>query len=100
MVSAERVMAYGKLRSEEASDSLSTMISPPSSWPDKGRIEITDLCYRHSTNSPVVLNNINCTIESGEKVYMHYDNYYNNVFSTFSLCRLVLLVELVLANHL
>ncbi len=64
MVSAERVLEYGKLPSE-----LEQVIDhPPSDWPDKGHIQITDLCYKHSTNGPTVLCNINCTIQPGEKV--------------------------------
>ena len=66
MVSAERVMAYGKLRSEGALESHSN--HPPSNWPTKGQIEITDLSYRHSTDGPLVLQGINCCIAPGEKV--------------------------------
>ena len=66
MVSAERVMDYGKLPSEEEQECSD---HPPSNWPDKGKIEITDLCYKHSSDGLLVLHNINCTIESGEKVF-------------------------------
>lgn len=66
MVSTERVMDYSKLVSEE--DGHPTTGYPSDGWPDKGLIKITDLYYRHSNNGPLVLNNINCTIKSGEKV--------------------------------
>ena len=73
MVSAERVLEYGKLPPELEQD----IVRPPNDWPDKGHIQITDLCYKHSTNGPTVLRNINCTIQPGEKVikndtYIHH----------------------------
>lgn len=67
MVSAERVMAYGKLQSEGALESHSD--HPPTNWPTKGHIEITDLSYKYSTIGPLVLQGINCSIAPGEKVY-------------------------------
>ena len=68
MVSAERVMAYGKLQSEGELETSPPSNKPPPNWPLKGHIEINDLCYRHSPNGPLVLSDINCTIGSGEKV--------------------------------
>ena len=68
MVSAERVMAYCVLQSEGELETSPPFNKPPSNWPEKGFIEISDLCYRHSSDGPFVLNNINCTIKPGEKV--------------------------------
>ena len=65
MVSAERVLGYGRLTSEGNKDQSE---KPPSDWPTKGQIEITDLCYKHSTDAPLVLQGITCSIASGEKV--------------------------------
>lgn len=70
MVSAERLMEYGKLPSEETYtiNPNGDNNHPPSGWPNKGCIELTDLCYRHSSDGPLVLDNINCTIFPEEKV--------------------------------
>ncbi len=63
MVSAERVLNYGRLVSEgNKSEPV------PSDWPSKGQIDITDLCYKHNSDGPHVLHGINCKIASGEKV--------------------------------
>ena len=67
MVSVERVMNYGELPSEETLEE-SDYDRPPTNWPNNGQIVITDLSYKHSTNGPLVLEGINCRIESGEKV--------------------------------
>lgn len=62
-------MSYTKLLPEE--DGHTAIASCcPDGWPDKGVIEISDLCYKHSDDGPLVLRNINCTIKSGEKVWI------------------------------
>ncbi len=68
MVSAERVMAYGKLDSESSLARILPSLMPPEHWPTGGRIELEDVSYRHSPDGPIVLKGINCTIEAGEKV--------------------------------
>ena len=67
MVSPERVMAYGKLESE-ASLETDPSLTPPSNWPDKGHIVLTDVCYRHSKEYPFALKYISCNILPGDKV--------------------------------
>ncbi len=75
MVSAERIIEYGKLPSEgelftsDDSNATNAVKLPGQGWPDKGRIEITDLMYRHAPEYPYVLKGITCTIEPEEKVY-------------------------------
>jgi len=72
MVSAERVMAYGKLESEASLETVPPSSKPPSDWPSEGRLEINDLSYRHSSEGPLVLKGITCTVKSGEKVsFLH-----------------------------
>ena len=67
MVSAQRVMAYGKLETEANLES-DPSVQPPSDWPTKGHIEISDLSYRHSNDGPLVLEGISCDIRSCENV--------------------------------
>ena len=67
MVSAERVMAYGKLKTEASLETDSALL-PSVHWPDKGHIELNDLSYRHSSDGPLVLKGISCEIKSSEKV--------------------------------
>ena len=61
-------MAYGELKSEGELETSPLSSKPPLSWPDEGKIEITDLCYRHHPDAPFALHGLNCTINSGEKV--------------------------------
>jgi ATP-binding cassette subfamily C (CFTR/MRP) protein 4 len=68
MVSAERVISYGKLDSEASLETIPPADAPPPDWPTEGQIELKDLCYRHSMESPLVLKGLNCVIRSREKV--------------------------------
>ena len=70
MVSAERVMAYGRLEPEAALETLPPTARPPSEWPSQGHIQINNLSYCHSSEGPFVLKGIKCTVKSGEKVHM------------------------------
>ena len=72
MVSAERVMAYTKLEPEASLETEPPTDKPPSDWPLKGLVELEDLSYRHSSEGPLVLKGVSCTIKSGEKVIQHY----------------------------
>uniref|UniRef100_A0A1X7VQK3 Uncharacterized protein n=1 Tax=Amphimedon queenslandica TaxID=400682 RepID=A0A1X7VQK3_AMPQE len=67
MVSAERVMAYGKLETEPSLET-DPSISLSSDWPTKGHIELNDLSYRHSNEGPLVLRGITCNIKPSEKI--------------------------------
>jgi ATP-binding cassette subfamily C (CFTR/MRP) protein 4 len=67
MVSAQRVMAYGKLETE-ASLENDPSVQTPLGWPTKGHIEINDLSYRHSNDGPLVLKGILCDIKPCENI--------------------------------
>ena len=67
MVSTERILAYSNIIPEKFLEAQ--LAKPlPIGWPYRGHIEITDLSYRHSPNTPMVLKCVNCVINSGEKV--------------------------------
>lgn len=68
MVSAERVIAYGKLEPENSLETQPISNKPHSDWPDKGVIELNDLSYRYSPETPFVLHGVSCLIKSGEKI--------------------------------
>ena len=68
MVSVERILAYGRLESEASLDTLPPSSPPPSGWPDKGQMEVSDLCYRHSPDGPLVLKGLSCVVQPHEKV--------------------------------
>ena len=70
MISAERVISYTHLQSEAPLETTPASNKPSPEWPDKGRLEIEDLKYRHSPDGPFVLRGLNFTIESGEKVHL------------------------------
>ena len=60
-------MAYGQLESE-ASLGTHPDKKPPSDWPGKGSIVVSDLSYCHSETGPFVLKGLNFKIKLGEKV--------------------------------
>lgn len=43
-------------------------MTPPSTWPQVGRVEFRDYGLRYRENLDLVLKNINVTIDGGEKV--------------------------------
>ena len=67
MVSAERVLAYGRLETESSLETDPSVTLRPE-WPTKGHIELEDLSYRHSIKGPLVLKGITCEIKPSEKV--------------------------------
>ena len=67
MISAERVMAYGKLESEAPLETDPFIAIKPN-WPNKGQIQMKDVSYRHSKEGPLVLKEITCDIKPKEKV--------------------------------
>ena len=67
MVSAERVLAYGKLETESSLETDPSVTLKPD-WPTKGHIELKDLSYRHSIEGPLVLKGITCEIKPSDKV--------------------------------
>ena len=73
MVSTERVLAYTRLEPEAPLETKPDSHKPPPDWPNKGRIELNGLTYKHSPRDPLVLRNINVTILPSEKVCIaHY----------------------------
>ena len=82
MVSAERVMAYGKLESEASLETRPPSEMPPSDWPKKGGITVGNLSYRHSDTGPFVLKGLNFKIMPGEKVYHGCKPIINYLFIT------------------
>ena len=68
MVSAERVMAYGRLEPEASLETHPDSNRPSSDWPNKGHIELSNVTYRHSPEGPQVLKGITATILPSEKV--------------------------------
>ena len=68
MVSAERVMAYSKLDPEAPLETLPPHKPPPTDWPDKGSVSLTDVAFRYSSDLPLVLKNLSFSIKPSEKV--------------------------------
>ena len=79
MISAERVMAYGRLESEAPLETDHSIHIEPD-WLRQGHIEMKDVSYRHSKEGPLVLKGITCDIKPGEKVrYINLDMQYFNI---------------------
>ena len=68
MVSVERVMAYGKLKSERELKTFPKHKAPPFKWPEKGVIEVINISFKYAVNYPYVLKSISFKIGSCEKV--------------------------------
>ena len=71
MISVERVMAYSKLESEASLETRPPHKPPPSDWPNKGAMSLTDVAFRYSSDLPLVLKNLSLSIKSSEKVSEH-----------------------------
>ena len=68
MVSVERIMAYGKLKSEKELETVLRNKAPSDEWPDKGTIEVCNMKFKYAMNYPYVLKSISFKIKSCEKV--------------------------------
>ena len=68
MVSVEREMAYGELKSEGDLETTLKDKVPPVEWPDKGVIKLHNVKFKYAVNYPYVLKSISFKIESCEKV--------------------------------
>ena len=68
MVSAERLIAYGKFPSEASLDTILPHFKPSKDWPHKGVIKMQGLKFRYKKTGPYVLKEITCKIEAAEKV--------------------------------
>lgn len=68
MVSAERVMDYCKLESEVSMETLPPNLSPPSSWPERGKITMENMSFQYSPQLPLVLKDVSFTIQPCEKI--------------------------------
>ncbi|CAN6604830.1 ATP-dependent bile acid permease [Trichomonascus vanleenenianus] len=66
MNSVERVMEYLDHIPQEELSGGNPLPSPH--WPDHGRIEFKELCLRYADDTPLVLKQVSCTINPGEKV--------------------------------
>ena len=66
MTSTERVVEYIDMEPEESSTLFRSTALPPQ-WPI-GAIVFENMSFRYSRDSPWVLNNINISIQPGEKV--------------------------------
>lgn len=67
MNSAERLVSYASELPLEASYRKPEM-SPPESWPEKGEIIFNNVDFAYRPGLPIVLKNMNISINSGEKI--------------------------------
>lgn len=65
IVSVERVISYSSVPSEKA---YVIPDEPPQSWPSTGKIELKHYSARYREDLPLVLNDLNLTIEAGERI--------------------------------
>ncbi|OQR90038.1 ATP-binding Cassette (ABC) Superfamily, partial [Thraustotheca clavata] len=63
MISPERIQEYARVEKEGIRESIE-----PSSWPATGKLEFQNVSFRYKPNDPLVLNNINFTVQGGEKI--------------------------------
>lgn len=68
MVSVERVLEYGRLKSEDELDKPEIDDNLPEGWPKRGHIEFNKVSLRYSPDTPHVLKNITLEVKPGEKI--------------------------------
>ena len=76
MVSVERVMAYGKLKSERGLETIPKEKAPPVEWPEKGVIELHNVKFKYAVNYQYVLKSISFKTGSCEKVSLWVQRHY------------------------
>lgn len=64
MTSVERINEYSEIQGEW----LNAKANVQENWPSNGSLSLENVSFRHQENLPYVLNNINCSINGGEKV--------------------------------
>ena len=67
MNSVERVMYYSEDIDQEQTPDKAT-ITPMPSWPEFGKIKVSNLSMRYRMNLPLVLNDISFEVKAGEHV--------------------------------
>ncbi|PGH16379.1 hypothetical protein AJ80_05229 [Polytolypa hystricis UAMH7299] len=67
MNATERIHYYGTGLEEEESASFKPM-EVPNSWPEMGKIEFENVSMRYRDGLPLVLNGLNLTVASGERI--------------------------------
>lgn len=65
LMSVERVLEYKSLPKEKQPDIPKT---PPTSWPDKGKILFENMGLKYIDDGPLVLKNLHFVIKPREKV--------------------------------
>ncbi|BBG98870.1 multidrug resistance-associated protein 6 [Prunus dulcis] len=66
IISVERIMQFMQISPEPPE--IVEDKRPPSSWPNKGRIELYSLKIKYRANAPLVLKGITCTFKGGTRV--------------------------------
>ncbi len=61
-------MAYSNLQSEASFDNFPPNKKPPPNWPDRGELHLENVSFQYSSNLPFVLNNLNFSIKSSERI--------------------------------
>ena len=65
MTSVERVISYSQIKEEPGYKHQS---QPPEKWPERGQIQVKNLCLDYFPGGPKILRDISFTIAPGEKV--------------------------------
>ncbi len=69
MISTERILGYSRLESEASLETLLPNDKPSPEWPEEGgRIQMENVSFQYSPELPLVLKDLDLTIQPGEKV--------------------------------
>ncbi|CCK70379.1 bile acid-transporting ATPase YBT1 KNAG_0E01120 [Huiozyma naganishii CBS 8797] len=68
MNSVERIKEYMSVEQEPYDIKDEIVRTPPTVWPDEGKIEVNDLSLRYAANLPRVIKNVSFTVEPNSKV--------------------------------
>ena len=68
MISTERVLAYGSLKTEASLETEPPSSKPPEDWPTKGEIVLEDVALKYSSSLPWILKNLSFSVKPSEKI--------------------------------
>ena len=68
MISTERILAYGNLKTEASLETEPSSSKPPEDWPTKGEIVLEDVSLKYSSSLPLILKNLSFSVKPSEKI--------------------------------
>ncbi|KAL3231384.1 ATP-dependent bile acid permease [Nakaseomyces bracarensis] len=68
MNSVDRIQEYMKVEQEKIHATGDEAVAPPPNWPEKGKIQVTDLSLKYAPGLPHVIKNVSFTVDPKDNV--------------------------------